>query len=72
MAMYTLNLTGDEMKVINEALGLVSQGCVTLGRETQAKGELPIAEVMMMRQIIEIQKKMQNAVDVVKRQYGIK
>lgn len=72
MAMYTLNLTGDEMKIVNEALGLVSQGCVTLGKETEAKGELPIMEVMMMRNIIVIQKKMQDAVDEVKRQYGIK
>ena len=72
MAMYTLNLTGDEMKLVNEALGLVSNGCVTLGKETEAKGEFPLAEIMVMKSIVDIQTKMQRAIDEVKRQYGIK
>ena len=72
MAMYTLNLTGDEMKLVNEALGLVSKGCVAIGRETGEKGGIPLAEIMVMRSIVDIQTKMQNAIDEVKRQYGIK
>ena len=72
MAMYTLNLTGDEMKLVNEALGLVSKGCVAISKETEEKGEFPLAEIMVMKRIVDIQTKMQNSIDEVKRQYGIK